>query len=744
MFLDASKFLFIDGVGLFGYFPEFNRILFYKEKPDKRAEITDYGIRTIETQDNRYDIITCTYTSQKPVTKLSLKQRIKLSFVTEQSEKTIQFYSHHFNNVFVSEFEKLLSDAPTRKPDMSVMFLYKNTIKKVDVGHSTKTISSSAEPRIVLIKWNEMLLRYYGDEDISDVYDTKFVLPTVQGEKGKSYMSFSPTSEGMQNMISFLGNTDEMKDMVETYFDKLKYTGHLGYNVLPFMSTPIEQHPRMIAEHNKKRSAFFTQLLTHIKLKLFDFSTDYKIVIQLLESLDTSLLKGNWLKYARENLPLDSDSLKGLFHGSIKSKLTLKSDEEGLYTAGFNYYKYEIVKEAETKVTFNILDTDVTAEFNSCGATNCFTTITKDRDTLGIRFSKKFYKLESTEFYNALIEMLIQCVMDFTFNKAEFTRGITFPMAKIQQVYKAGFIPYTDETVGKLFCPYIIVKIDPGQTFTNVKDRIKKLNESESESESKLVKRFTDKFMLNVFNFYTLAWSLLNFQHGDFKPDNIVIDGEGDFYIIDFERSSLNILLREDKMIKLVPRIFEYDNPGVFMPGNTSPELGDYRSYMLSMIYRDKLIDADLEFFLWWVINLFGTGKYDEYRKHIKRYMSDIVFEKKPEKENIQMIFKETSAYGTFLKNHLNAPNTLYMRLAEIINYLVDNNIAADNLAISREPLASSSINEYFKYAIKDATKLHPRESTAGGKRTKSTKRTKRMLFVASKKTIKRRSNFVA
>jgi hypothetical protein len=518
MLLNPYNCFHIDGVGIYVYFPELNRLFFYEQKKDKDFVINDI-INTIETPTtikNETSIVTFEGIVNKKTVKLYLQPFFKL-------------------NQFQAYFEKNFKEPKENKIDFFVMNKF---TKKTFLGIP---LNSPKEPRIVCINYNDKLIRYYGpDNNGIKVYDVIVPYPIPEDK---------PT-DGIQYIYEI--NKESHDILLGKHSDNIKFKKFLFQIFYPNNINPL-QNPLNPSESNPELDQY---------LKKMGFLKDNQTAIDLFDSINSTELKKDWKQYLIDKLKTN-EKLLPFISRSEKPKEPGEPEEHQISLDEYIQYdlpsknlyyklKNKINELPLTHIFVNIngvskeikiSKADLDEPTKKCGADNCFKTITHDDGkTYGVRFSKNILFDNSIVLYDTIIEMLINCISYFTLQKLKETQkdiisadiqplsGMGFYKVKIKDKPIYGYIPYTVyEMKEETITLYDLVK--------NI------LNGNPVEYSVVRIKEILGNVCLQIYNFYNIMYPSIKFEHNDFKIDNIVLNPKTlQVYIIDFGLSRINVI----------------------------------------------------------------------------------------------------------------------------------------------------------------------------------------------------------
>ena len=158
MFLDSNNCYYIDGVGLFVFWPEIGQVFFYKEK--KKDKTLTFTVDALDFDNN--EIIYTTQLSEKRfIGKILGVASVKLFF---KSQNTNNLFTQFYEDERSKKFELMTS---RHQVDYLLVLKYSQKYDKKDkIIHISKE-----EPRIIRIDWGNKQIKYYGDESILNIND---------------------------------------------------------------------------------------------------------------------------------------------------------------------------------------------------------------------------------------------------------------------------------------------------------------------------------------------------------------------------------------------------------------------------------------------------------------------------------------------------------------------------------------------------------------------------------------------
>jgi hypothetical protein len=491
MLLNPYNCFHIDGVGIYVYFPELNRLFFYEEKKGKDFKFNPI----IENEGN--EII---FTSDKGI-KLHLQPFFELK---------------QFENYFTNSIGKNKTD----------FFLMNKFTKKT-------FFNSKIEPRIVYFEWSKNLIRYYGPDNRGiEVYDVIVPNP-IPKEKDKPKYDTS--------IYSYMINKESYDKLLKEHSDNIQFKKFLFQIFYPNDINPL-QDPSNSSESNPELDQYLMKM---------GFLNEDQPSTDLFDSINSTELKKDWKQYLISKL--EKKTLPFMLNSQQDHEISLNEYKQIELARNNSYYKLknEINELPLTHIfvningvshKINITKDDMIGESKKCGADNCFKTINVGKKTYGVRFSKNILFYNSILLYDTIIEMLINCISYFTLQKLKDVSkdsisaniqplsDIGFYKIKIKDTKTYGYIPYTVyEMTEETVTLYDLLK--------NI------LNGKPDEYPIDRIKEILGTVCLQIYNFYNIMYPSIKFEHNDFKIDNIVVNPETlQVYIIDFGLSRINVI----------------------------------------------------------------------------------------------------------------------------------------------------------------------------------------------------------
>jgi len=630
MFLDSNNCYHIDRFGLYVYWPEIGKVLFYKEKTSDK--ILKFDKITLDTSKGVSQLV---FTQCEPIPsddKKSLTQKFKAWF---KRTVDILFYSQNSNNLFKTFFQKERAektDLLTKRGQIDYLLVIKSS--------KARSHNSKEEPRILRIDWANKIIKYYGDEAVFRIND--FSVPR-EFPLGISN-SFFPY-EIDDKMVD---ETDDFV-MVEAESNTTKYKTKPESNTSKFKKQLISNgHAHALLTPSERASTLtgFETLVTYLKKAGF-FPETYKLeeVDKILDILDSSILKNNWIDTIKTYITGKSaiitkylDSISLLLTQAQANLRNIPPTIAPMMTQDKNITSFQyFVNDVKTMkgyqhsfrvniptntnagsfINFNFNQEELLSKRNSetashkvanCGAENCYFTVNDNTGaTFGLRISSNIYLLEDYGIYNAIIENLINAIMYFYFNNSALA-DYKDKLPEVSAVLKFGFIkvPFTiDDGKGgeerkEGYIPYTLTEHKP--TYKTLMHEINLLCDMALEIREKdpcYVERYIKNILAQVYNFYVIARPYFKFSHNDFKTNNILIntapesDKPPKIYIIDFGYAQINFS-NGSRTYNLTNRInFYNDDQG-------KKEEYEFLIRNLNDIYST---DNDIETLLYWLIN---------------------------------------------------------------------------------------------------------------------------------------------
>jgi hypothetical protein len=491
MLLNPYNCFHIDGVGIYVYFPELNRLFFYEEKKGK-----DFNFNPIiENEGN--EII---FTSNKGV-KLHLQPFFELK---------------QFENYFTKSIGKNKTD----------FFLMNKFTKKT-------FFNSKIEPRIVYFDWSKNLIRYYGPDNRGiEVYDVMVPNPIPKEKDKRKYDT---------SIYSYMINKESYDKLLKDHSDNIQFKKFLFQIFYPNDTNPL-QDPSNSSESNHELDQYLMKM---------GFLNEDQPSTDLFDSINSTELKKDWKQYLISKL--EKKTLPFMLNSQQDHEISLNEYKQIELARNNSYYKLKNeIKELPLTHIFvningvshkiNITKDDMIGESKKCGADNCFKTINVGEKTYGVRFSKNILFYNSILLYDTIIEMLINCISYFTLQKLKDVSkdsisadiqplsDIGFYKIKIKDTKTYGYIPYT-----------VYEMTEQTVTLYDLLKNILKGNPDEYPIDR--IKEILGTVCLQIYNFYNIMYPSIKFEHNDFKIDNIVVNPETlQVYIIDFGLSRINVI----------------------------------------------------------------------------------------------------------------------------------------------------------------------------------------------------------
>ena len=576
MFLDSNNCYYIDSTGLYVYWPEIGKVLFYAEKKGKTLKFV-----TLELDDDNQ---TLKYTgSTKGL--MGLTKHITLFF---KSQNTNEFFA----NFYITE-RKNKMELMKKRGQVDYLLVSKQSVKP---GHISKV-----EYRIVRIDWGKQEIKYYGDEATFEV--NGYIIPEAYPLDKK----FS---------IYEIDSQIPSKPIPQEFINQLARNGN-GHALL--ITAELDDIQTTSVNPGPGSSFFF--LVKHMKkCKLFPDRYSEEKINNILNVLDSSILKDKWLEGV-----LASDDLKHYLTdmSSLAKDVHLERLVADPRSDKSTVYKY-IINDASQldrcNYSFNFDTEDIEFKFSkdlfapqsenataltnvkiaNCGADNCYF-IVKNRKGLqfGLRLSSNIYLQSDYGIYNLIIENLINCIIHFYFTNPILlgigAYSIKEKLPEISAVLRFGFIKvnFTNSENEQLtgYIPYTLTEHKPEYiTLSRYISKMCETNQDTMLTECE-VEDFIKKILTYVYNFYVIARPYFKFNHNDFKTNNILINPDTNkIYIIDFGYAQINFY-NGNRTFNLSNRIDFFED-----------KQGEYNFLVKNMndIYST---DHDIETLLYWLIN---------------------------------------------------------------------------------------------------------------------------------------------
>lgn len=544
MFLDSNNCYYIEGVGLYVFWPEIGKILFYKEKTkDKMLSFDNIKLED-DSEMSKLVFINC-----KPLVKYSsLSTKIKTLC---KRNVDILFYSQNSNNLFNTFFQ-------TERADKTELLKQRRQIDYLLVIKSSKSTlhKSKEEPRIVMINWADNTIKYYGEDEVFQIND--FIVPR----------EFPLDSKFAIYDIDF-----RMVEPHNRNFKKQLISNGHGHALLK---------PQ---ELNDSKTDFST-LVEYLKRAGF-FPAEYTIeqVNKIFDILDSSILKNKWIETIKTYISddsrlipeyLDAISLKLTQTQTNLQKITTTKPTQDEKTTAFQYfindmekmdtythsYNVNIPTNVGSIINFNFNKDELLSSQNNsekpkykvanCGADNCYFIVNDNKGSkFGLRISSNIYLPEDYGIYNSIIENLINAIMYFYFTNSALTEYKN-KLPEISAVLKFGFIkvPFTtyenDNIQMEGYIPYTLSEHKP--TYKTIMNEINILCDKaldKNKEDPCYIEKYIKNILAQVYNFNVIARPYFKFSHNDFKTNNILIntsysENPPKIYIIDFGYAQMN------------------------------------------------------------------------------------------------------------------------------------------------------------------------------------------------------------
>ena len=302
------------------------------------------------------------------------------------------------------------------------------------------------------------------------------------------------------------------------------------------------------------------------------------------------------------------------------------------------------------------------------------------------------------------------------YNIPEYVNTFGFYEIKIDTNGETGYIPYT------------VYEMDE-QTIT-LYDLIKQiLHGNPEEYTYEKIKEILKTICQHIYNFYSLMYLSLKFEHNDFKIDNIVVNPETlDVTIIDFGFARLDILLNNRKY-----QLFKRQEKEIERASGGQSNFYEYAHNIYKEFYLRK--QADIERLTVWLKDVSTPSKEedrhfrnkDNYDRVITehfipniRYLSKLTLDK----------IKASNYFSRYREEELINPDVL-LDCHDLFLFSLDEfKRCIDSLA-GNEPI---STDDYTKCDRKVTT-----VSMKGGSRNRNKKITKRKCRNLNKKKITKR-----
>ena len=606
MFLDSNNCYYIDGIGIYVFWPEIGKILFYEEKTKDKTLSFDNIILEEDSGISKLVFINC-----KP------DQGERRSFTGKlkafcKRNVDILFYSQNSNNLFNIFFQ-------TEREQKTELLKQRKQIDYLLVIKSSKSTlhTSKEEPRILRIDWANNIIKYYGEDAVFQIND--FIVP-----REVPLDSRFPVYD-IDSRMTKPHNSNYQKQLISN--------GH-GHALLKPQELNDSQTDFSTLVEYLKRAGFFPAEYTIEKInKIFDI-------------LDSSILKNKWIDTIRTYISDDSRLIPAYLDAI---SLTLTQAQTNLQkitpimtldekTTAFQYFINDLEQIGDTYthtydvniptnvgsiINFNFnKDKLLSSQNNSekskykvanCGADNCYFTVNDNTGSkFGLRISSNIYLSEDYGIYNSIIENLINAIMYFYFTNSALLEYKN-KLPEISAVLKFGFIkvPFTtiDDIQLEGYIPYTLSEHRP--TYKTIMNEINLLSDLALDIDKEFpcyIEKYIKNILAQVYNFNVIARPYFKFSHNDFKTNNILIDtSQSDkppkIYIIDFGYAQINFS-NGNRTYNLTNRINFYND-----------EQGKKEEYefLIKNINDIYSTDNDIETLLYWLIN-----PYEFYEKDSK------------------------------------------------------------------------------------------------------------------------------
>lgn len=605
MFLDSLNCYHIKGVGLFVYFPEIDRVIFYEEK--KAEKILNYeSISFIEQEGDQPPWIQFENCTPVPIEtlgkKLSVFASIRRSIKSAAKGGPVNIvFTSEYNS---SNFKKFFQEERVNKIDQIIK---QNQIDYlIVVKYSTsKRHTANLEYRILRIDWANKIIKYYGEEEggIFKQINDYYLPPHNPGHEFtiKTLKDF---------MIKFTSHMSE-GDAVDAYAAYVKQLLLNGYGI-SLLSETIQK-------------PLYEQVISSLISSLNPIITRSQIE-KILKLLETSLFKTEWFNF-KDNKDMET-FLNGI--SIIPASSTLTDINPGI-TGGYQLIVNDMTKndglkdkafnvkipyqESEIDFTFNkqtILSGQNTNnrsvhKISKCGAENCYFPVSDNSGkNYGLRLSAFIYTKGDFGLYNLIIDNIINSILHSYLEYISRVGGITTGM-KISKVLKFGLIKvkftYKDGREmknGEGYIPYTLTEHVPD--YIQINKHIHNLcdNNPENPLDPFFIDKLIKDILCKVYNFFALVKPYFNFSHNDFKTNNILINPvNNELYLIDFGTAQINL----------------HNGSGVFNISNRIIFYGEnYEEYKWYIKFMSNLYssDNDIETLLYWLSNIYLPEDYNE------------------------------------------------------------------------------------------------------------------------------------
>jgi serine/threonine protein kinase len=627
MFLDANNCYYINDVGLYVFYPELSKILFYEEKKNKTLKFDKISMDDDESRIIFYD---CSSTEQKTIFSKAKAVLCKKTDIFFKSQNDNDLFKNFFKTERLNKNLEPPNNIIETRGQIDYLLVIKSSQKPYHI--------SKEEHRVLRIDWANKIIKYYGDKATFKIND--FDVPQ-QYPIEKIYKP----NELLIHPNDVFSPVDQQK-----YKEQLLLGGY-GQSF----------------DSDDNQNILFKGLLEKFKRESIipiDF-TDEKLK-DFLDLLDSSLLKNSWYdsvkgsklmenyitnisvipsEHKLENLQetgiagfyLINDYKEYANDKVLKFSYRIKSNEE---TNSYKILTFDLQKALKNRPV-NLLEEQVAR----CGASNCYFIESDNENKYGMRLSRVIYSEEDLALYNFIIENIINSacnyycslesvIKDKDRNFPEISNILSFGFVKVH--YKSAENPQTSQ-IG-----YIPFTVSPHKAnYLQVKEYINKLCSKEEELKECNIEAFIKQILVQVYNFYVVMRPYFKFSHFDFKTDNILIDPETmTLYIIDFGNAQMNIYSSN--------RVYYLTNRVLFDPLEPENEYNWYIKNINNVFYSDN----DIEVLIWWLINNFKQDElkrdelikppnkfnYYSYAKKILDYMEPINHEQTPMGNNNTLI----------------------------------------------------------------------------------------------------------
>lgn len=603
MLLDSNNCYHIPDYGLFVFFPEIGEVLFYSEK-DGKTRIFD------EIQfDDAGNIIFVKCVKDSTVKVTGLLSKIKAAC---KKETDIIFCSEKNDQLFATFFVKERinkQDSLKARKQVDYLLVYKSSAATVH--------TSLKEVRILRIDWGSSQIKYYGEEETFQINDYK--VPKAYDKNNRDNAKCK--LRDLQTLPAWkaipLSKEDLSKEELNT--EKIKhYNNYKTQFQLNGMCQFFADEPT--------QTAIYNYVIANLKASgIFSADAQPDFIERILDMLDSSLLKTNWLHQfnpSNSNFAEYINSLSTMQESSDLKKLIYRPDGD-YYKLINDTERIEYIKDKSLSFTINYKSSNASdaSDFRNikftldntklldrttspCGADNCYFTVNDDRgDLYGLRLSANIYKYENVQLYNLIIENLINAILYSYFNiqfneNLDILKGELIP--EITKVLKFGFIKVKFTSIESPgteiegFVPYTLTELKTN--YITLGNYINELCADEKELKKCDIEGFIKNVLQQVYNFFSIARPYFKFCHNDFKINNILINRDnGKLYIIDFGYAQINFY-SDTRIYYLTNRLFfQYD-------GGESEEYNWYIKNIEETYYSDN----DIETLIYWLINIFN------------------------------------------------------------------------------------------------------------------------------------------